>query len=50
MVQQGSVQQLPVEVLALDFDVGHAIARLALALLAGGFFLARTHGGSCTPR
>lgn len=34
---------IPVEVLALDLDVGHAIARLALALLADGLFLTGTH-------
>lgn len=33
----------PVEVLALDLDVGHAIADLALARLAGSLLLAGTH-------
>lgn len=35
---------VPIEVLALDLDVGHAIARLALPLLAGGLLLSCTHG------
>lgn len=35
--------RVPVEVLALDLDVAHAIARLALALLAAGLLLAGAH-------
>jgi len=29
----------------LRFDIGHTIAELALALLAGALFLAGAHGG-----
>lgn len=36
---------IPVKVLALDFDIAHAIARLPLALLSVLFLLLRTHGG-----
>jgi hypothetical protein len=39
------LSRIPVKVLALDFDIAHAIARLALALLADGFLLLLTHGG-----
>ena len=38
-------RNIPIEVLALDFDIAHAIARLPLALLTVGFFLLCTHGG-----
>ena len=34
---------LPVEILAFDFDIAHAIARLPLPLLAVGLFLPGTH-------
>lgn len=36
--------RIPVEVLALDLDVAHAIAGFTLALLAGSLFFAGTHG------
>jgi hypothetical protein len=39
------MRHIPVKVLALCLDIAHAIARLALALLAVRFFLLGTHGG-----
>jgi len=51
---QSSEANAPVEVLALDFDVGHAIANLALTRLARSLLLAGTHSDSddsrCTGR
>jgi hypothetical protein len=41
---------IPVKVLALDLDIAHAIARLALALLADGFLFLLTHGGELPVR
>lgn len=47
LISKASSQHLlfhvPVKVLALDFDIGHAIADFALADLAGRLFLASTH-------
>jgi hypothetical protein len=34
---------VPIEILAFDLDIGHAIANLALPHLPGGFFLTGTH-------
>lgn len=36
-------KSVPVKVFALDFDIAHAIASLALALLPALLFLACTH-------
>lgn len=38
---------IAIEVLAFDFDVGHAIASLALPLAAGGLLLAGAHTEDC---
>jgi len=42
---QRTLDVIPVKVCALDFDIAHAIARLALTLLSGFLFLLDTHGG-----
>jgi hypothetical protein len=39
-----SIGYIPVKVLALDFDIAHAIASLALTLLADRFLFRVTHG------
>jgi len=41
--KKGRRKNIPVEVGALDLDIAHAIARLALTLLADLFFLLDTH-------
>lgn len=42
----GRMQCVPIEVFALDFDIGHAIADLPLPHLARCLFLAGAHDGS----
>ena len=40
---------VPVEVFAFDFDITHAILRLALPLTAGSLLLASAHGALGAP-